>query len=482
MGRAGFRTCLSATGGGLETRPTKRGKGRTMKVLVVGSGGREHTLAWKLAQSPRVEQVHVAPGNAGTVWDGGPGASGQSARAPSENVPLDVLDIEGLLAFAHQAGIDLTVVGPEAPLVAGIVDAFVAQGLPVFGPTQAAARLEGSKVYAKRFMVEHGIPTGQAERFTLYDEALAYLRQVGAPIVVKASGLAAGKGVTVCDTLEQAEEALHAAMVERVFGDAGAEVLIEECLTGQEASLLAFCDGRIAVPMVVAQDHKAAYDGDRGPNTGGMGCYAPAPLMPAPLIERVTREVLQPAVDGMRAQGTPYVGVLYAGLMLADPGATGDGGESGFKVLEFNCRFGDPEAQVILPLLETDLVDVLLACVEGRLAEVDVRWRDAHATCVVLASGGYPGSYKKGRVISGLDEADCLSSDGASSVVVYHAGTRRVGAQTVTDGGRVLGVTAVASTLATSIAQAYEGVGKISFEGVEFRKDIGLKGLMEQTG
>jgi phosphoribosylamine--glycine ligase len=396
-----------------------------------------------------------------------------------------VMDIEGLLAFAQQRGVGLTVVGPEAPLVAGIVDAFAAQSLPVFGPTQAAAQLEGSKVFAKRFMLDHGIPTGRAEWFTAYDDALAYLRRVGAPIVVKASGLAAGKGVTVCDTVEHAERALRAAMVERVFGDAGAEVLIEECLTGQEASLLAFCDGTTVAPMVVAQDHKAAYDGDRGPNTGGMGCYAPAPLMPQPLIERVTREVLQPVVDGMRAQGMPYAGVLYAGLMLAAPGGgeSARAGESGFRVLEFNCRFGDPEAQVILPLLKTDLLDILLACVEGRLAGVNVRWRDAYATCVVLASGGYPGSYRKGQVLSGLGEAGCLSHDNSvSNVVVFHAGTRREGAQTVTNGGRVLGVTAVAPTLAASIERAYAGVKLISFEGMEFRTDIGKKGLPAETG
>jgi phosphoribosylamine--glycine ligase len=326
-------------------------------------------------------------------------------------------------------------------------------------------------------MVEHLIPTGQAEWFTEYDRALVHLRQVRAPIVVKASGLAAGKGVTVCGTLEEAEAALRAAMVDRAFGDAGAEVLIEECLTGQEASLLAFCDGRTVVPMVVAQDHKAAYDGDRGPNTGGMGCYARAPLMPAPLIERVTREVLQPVVDGMRARGTPYVGVLYAGLMLNTTVFGGAGGESNFRVLEFNCRFGDPEAQVILPLLETDLVDVLLACVEGRLSALDVRWRDGYATCVVLASGGYPGSYDKGKVISGLGEVSCLED-----IVVYHAGTRREGMQTLTNGGRVLGVTAVAPTLAASIERAYAGVERIGFEGMQYRRDIGKKGLAAETG
>jgi phosphoribosylamine--glycine ligase len=440
-----------------------------MKILVIGSGGREHTLAWKLAQSPRVTQVYVAPGNGGTTWDGAPGC------APAENVALDALNVEGLLAFAQENAVDLTVVGPEAPLVAGLVDAFQAQGLRVFGPSRAAAQLEGSKSFAKRFMQAHGIPTGAAESFDDYDRALAYLRQVGAPIVVKADGLAAGKGVTVCATLDEAQAALHAAMVERVYGDAGDEVLIEACLTGQEASLLAFCDGHAVSAMLVAQDHKPAYDGDRGPNTGGMGCYAPAPLMPSALIARVTREVLQPTVDGMRAQGTPYVGILYAGLMLGGPNAAAPRGArvgSPFDVLEFNCRFGDPEAQVILPLLETDLLDVLEACIEGRLAETEVRWREGSATCVVLASGGYPGSYERGKVISGLEAAHALPG-----VTVYHAGTRREGGRTLTHGGRVLGVTAVAPSLAASVAQAYAGVDEIGFEGAFCRRDIGQKGL-----
>jgi phosphoribosylamine--glycine ligase len=474
-----------------------------MKILIVGSGGREHVLAWKLARSPRVDQVYVAPGNGGTAWEASQGV------AASENVELDALDLDGLLGFAKASAIDLTIVGPEAPLVAGIADAFQAQGLRIFGPHQAAAQLEGSKVFAKRFMLKHNIPTGEAAWFADYDEALAHLRQAGAPIVVKADGLAAGKGVTVCSTLAEAEKALHAAMVERVFGDAGAEVLIEECLTGQEASLLAFCDGHAVSAMPVAQDHKAAYDGDRGPNTGGMGCYAPAPLMPPALVERVTREVLQPAVDGMAARGTPYVGVLYAGLMLE--GAMHAGGlgpacvapkdSCNFKVLEFNCRFGDPETQVILPLLETDLLDVLEACVEGRLPPSvppvqftggkpvslppvgftggteggQVRWKEASATCVVMASGGYPGAYERGKVLSGLDEANALPG-----VTVYHAGTRRAGAQVVTNGGRVLGVTAVAPTLDASVAQAYAGVARIAFDGAIYRTDIGAKGLAGQ--
>jgi phosphoribosylamine--glycine ligase/phosphoribosylformylglycinamidine cyclo-ligase len=428
-----------------------------MKVLVIGSGGREHCLAWKIAASPRVDQVYVAPGNGGTEWAGAPGT------APSRNAVISASDTEGLLAFARENEIGLTVVGPEAPLVVGVVDAFQEAGLAVFGPTRAAAQLEGSKVFAKQFMLAHGIPTGRAQIFDEYEAAATYLRQAGAPIVVKADGLAAGKGVVVCATLEEAEQALHDTMVVRVFGDAGDQVLIEECLTGQEASLLAFSDGRTIVPMVVAQDHKAAYDGDRGPNTGGMGCYAPASLLTSSLIEQVTHEVLQPAVDGMRAAGTPYVGVLYAGLMMTDAGPL---------VLEFNCRFGDPEAQVILPLLRTDLVKVLLACIEGRLDQAEVTWDKGYAACVVVASGGYPIHYEKGKVITGLQEASALPG-----VTLFHAGTRREGDQVLTDGGRVLGVTATGPTLKRALDRAYAAVMRIDFEQMQYRTDIGAKGL-----
>lgn len=429
-----------------------------MKVLVVGSGGREHCLAWKIAQSPRVEQVYVAPGNGGTEWIG-------TARqtAPSQNVALDALDTDGLLAFADKEQIGLTVVGPEAPLVAGLVDAFQGAGLRTFGPTQAAAQLEGSKAYAKQFMLELGLATGDAETFGDYGAALAHLRRAGAPIVVKASGLAAGKGVTVCATLEEAEQALHAAMVQRVFGEAGSVVLIEECLTGPEASVLAFSDGQTVATMVVAQDHKAAYDGDKGPNTGGMGCYAPTALVTPGLVEQVKEEMIIPTVEGMRARGTPYVGVLYAGLMLTDDGP---------QVLEFNCRFGDPEAQVILPLLETDLMDVIEACVDGHLDQVDVRWREGYAACVVVASGGYPGKYEKDKVISRLDAAANLPE-----TTVFHAGTRREGTRVLTNGGRVLGITGTAPTLRGALDRAYAGVERLHFEGMQYRSDIGAKGL-----
>jgi phosphoribosylamine---glycine ligase len=434
-----------------------------MRVLIVGSGGREHCLAWKLARSPRVDRVYVAPGNGGTIWEGVPGQ-----LASAENVAIEATDISGLVALARNRGIDLTVVGPEAPLVEGIVNVFSDAGLRIFGPTRAAAQLEGSKAFAKRFMLEHGIPTGHAEILDRYNGALDCLRRTGAPIVVKASGLAAGKGVMVCATLDEAEQALRLTMIERAFGDAGNEVLIEEMLVGQEASLLAFCDGRTVVPMVPAQDHKAVYDDDRGPNTGGMGCYAPARLMTPPLIAEVMREVLQPTVDGMRALGTPYVGVLYAGLMITDQGP---------RVLEFNCRFGDPEAQVILPLLQTDLVEVMEACIDGRLAQAGVRWQDASAACIVLASGGYPDRYTKGKPILGIEDAT-----GMDDVLVFHAGTQREGERVLTSGGRVLGVAAVGPTLASTLKQAYAAVERVHFEGMHYRRDIGAKGLAAEPG
>jgi phosphoribosylamine--glycine ligase len=438
-----------------------------MKILIVGSGGREHTLAWKLAQSPQVVQIWVAPGNGGTEPGDDFANSGIAASCVS-NVTIAADDIGGLRAFALDNGVDLTVVGPEAPLVAGIVDAFRAVGLRIFGPTAAAAQLEGSKAFAKRFMVEEGIPTGVGAIFQDYEAALAYLRQQEAPIVIKASGLAAGKGVAVCATLDEAEAALKAVMVEKRFGDAGREVLIEECLYGQEASLLAFTDGRTVVPMVAAQDHKPVYDGDRGPNTGGMGCYAPAPLMTGSLVQEVVDTILQPAVDGMRQQGTPYVGALYGGLMLTD---------DGLRVLEFNCRFGDPEAQVILPLLETDLSEVMMACLEGRLAELEVRWQSGYATCVIMASGGYPLRYEKGKPILGL-EAACRQP----GVIVFHSGTRWADGRLVTNGGRVLGVTALGNSLRESVDRAYGAVGHIHFEGAHYRTDIGAKGLAAGSG
>jgi phosphoribosylamine--glycine ligase / phosphoribosylformylglycinamidine cyclo-ligase len=422
-----------------------------MRVLIVGSGGREHALAWKLSQSPKVARLFIAPGNGGT------GSLGQ-------NVPIGADDLPALMHFGQQERIDLTVVGPEAPLVAGLVDVFAAAGLPAFGPSAAAAQLEGSKAFAKRFMVEEGIPTGVGAIFDDAAAALAYLRRQfaspgeGRGVVVKASGLAAGKGVAVCPTLAAAEEALHRTMVERAFGAAGDEVLIEDCLLGEEASLLAFSDGRTVVPMLPARDYKRVDDGDQGPNTGGMGCYAPSPYLPPEMVQEVVARVLQPAVDGMRRRGTPYVGLLYAGLMLT---------EQGPRVLEFNCRFGDPETQVLLPLLDSDLVDILLACVEGRLHGVAVRWKTAHAVTVVMASAGYPGAYEKGIEIDGVERAGSL--DG---VVVFHAGTQAWEGGLRTDGGRVLAVTATAADRAEARERAYDAVARIRFEGAHYRRDI----------
>ncbi|MEA3375263.1 MAG: phosphoribosylamine--glycine ligase [Chloroflexota bacterium] len=422
-----------------------------MRLMVVGSGGREHALTWKLVDSSwgsrrsGVGRVFVVPGNGGTA-------------AIAENVPIAADDIPALVSFGREKRIDLTIVGPEAPLVGGLVDAFKEAGLRTFGPTAAAARLEGSKAFAKRFMVEEGIPTAVGASFHDYETALAYLRQQGAPVVVKASGLAAGKGVAVCSTLEDAEAALHRAMVERHFGEAGDEVLVEECLIGEEASLLAFSDGRTVVPMLPARDYKRAHDGDRGLNTGGMGCYAPSPHLPPTMVDEVLDRVLQPAVDGMHRRGTPYVGVLYAGLMLTDDGP---------RVLEFNCRFGDPEAQVILPLLESDLVDVLLACLDGRLDETEVRWRSAHTVCVVKASGGYPTDYQVGKTIVGVEDVEALPD-----TVVFQAGTERKDGALLTAGGRVLAVTGIAPALDEAREKAYAGVERIDFEGAQYRSDV----------
>ncbi|MGB5058608.1 MAG: phosphoribosylamine--glycine ligase, partial [Candidatus Promineifilaceae bacterium] len=378
-----------------------------MKILIVGSGGREHALAWKLAQSPLVEEIFIAPGNAGTGLIG-------------TNVPIAVEDVAGLVAFAREKGIGLTAVGPEIPLALGLVDAFQAAGLTVFGPTQAAAQLETSKAFAKAFMQEVGIPTAVSATFTNYQQAANYLPD--GPVVVKASGLAAGKGVIVCDNRAEAEAALRQIMLDREFGPAGDEVIIEERLSGPEVSLLAFCDGQTAVPLPPARDHKRAYDGDLGPNTGGMGVYAPPPDVDAALVDHIMRTVIQPAVDGMARRGAPYVGVLYAGIMLTAVGP---------KVLEFNCRFGDPETQALLPLLDGDLAEILLACAAGRLTPEMVRVHSGACATVVMAAPGYPGTYPKGLPITGLEAVP-------EEVVVFHAGTHHADGQIVTSGGRVL--------------------------------------------
>lgn len=421
-----------------------------MKVLVVGGGGREHALVWKLAQSPRVEKIYAAPGNAGIAQ-------------LAECVPISSGDIEGLLGFAKEQGIGLTFVGPEDALMKGIVDRFEAEGLRVFGPRAAAAQLEGSKAFAKDLMKKYEIPTGEYQIFTDYDNALAFVWELDERCVIKADGLAAGKGVVVADTDTEAMAAVKEMMLDRAFGVAGDRIVVEERLVGQEVSVLAFTDGRTVVPLLAAQDHKQVFDGDKGPNTGGMGAYCPAPIYTPELARSVVPKILEATVLAMEAEGCPYRGVLYAGLMIT---------EKGPKVLEFNVRFGDPEAQPLLAMLDTDLVDIAEAVIDGRLSELEIRWKPGAAVCVVAAAGGYPGSYAKGEPIEGLDTA----ADDAD-VIVFHAGTKLEGDRVVTAGGRVLGVTAVADDIPSAISKAYETVGKISFKDIYYRKDIGQKAL-----
>jgi phosphoribosylamine--glycine ligase len=424
-----------------------------LNILLVGSGGREHALAWKLAQSPRLRALYVAPGNAGTHQP--------AAAVPLVNCPVAADDVPGLAALARERAIDLVVIGPEVPLALGLADALLAAGVPVFGPSRAAARIEASKAFAKAFMLRHGLPTARYAAFTDFHQAIGHLLAVDYPVVIKASGLAAGKGVIVPDCADDAEAALRQIMLERGFGAAGDEVVIEERLAGEEVSLLAFTDGTTVRAMPPAQDHKRLLAGDRGPNTGGMGAYAPAPLAPPALVAAWTRSILQPAVDGLRAEGRPFVGVLYAGLMLTPAGP---------RVLEFNCRFGDPETQALLPLLETDLVDLAEACAHGRLAEVDVRWRPGAAACVVLAAEGYPGPYATGRVITGLEAP-------LQDAVLFHAGTARAGEDVVTAGGRVLAATGWGPDLPAALEQAYRAVAAVHFEGRHYRADIGRRAL-----
>ena len=428
-------------------------------VLVIGSGGREHVLAWALSRSRHVKQVFVAPGNAGTAWPAQARITGLNPCAGSRNVPVDTGDFEALIAFARDNDVALTVVGPEAPLAAGVVDAFQAAGFSVFGPTKAAAQLEASKAFSKDFMRDHQIATAAYGVFTDFEDACEFAMSFDGPVVVKADGLAAGKGVLVCDSVEEAHTALQTVMVDRAFGAAGDRVVIEERMSGREISVLAFADGQSAVPLVVARDHKRALDGDKGLNTGGMGAFAPTTDVPQSLIDDILRTVIQPVIDGMAARGTPYVGVLYAGLMLT---------EAGPKVLEFNCRLGDPEAQVILPLLESDLFEVLQACLDGRLAETELRWQSRTCATVVLASPGYPEQYPKGLPISGLDQLDSMPD-----VIAFHAGTAAHDNQIVTAGGRVLAITAVGDDLDSALDLAYQGVAQVHFDGMHYRRDIG---------
>jgi len=429
-----------------------------MRILIVGSGGREHALARALAESPQASAVFAAPGNPGTA-------------AVGTNVDVAATDIDALLAVADAENIDLTVVGPEQPLVEGIVDRFEAEGHAVVGPTATAARLEGSKAFADRFMERYGIPTADFRVFEAneYDEAAAYLDDVGAPIVVKASGLAGGKGAYVCPTVGEAHDALDEIVADRAFGDAGDQVVIEEFMEGEEASVFALTDGEHYVLLTPSQDHKRIGEGGTGPNTGGMGAYAPAPVVTGRLLTRVCRQIIEPTLAGMQEDGTPYRGVLYCGLMITDDGP---------KVVEYNCRLGDPEAQVVLPLIETDLVDVFQALVDGDLRQVSLRARSGAAACVVLASEGYPGDYTTGFEITGVGDAEAI--DG---VHVIHAGTARTDDGTlVTDGGRVLGVTAVGADLETALDRAYQGVDAIHFQGMTVRRDIGQQGLAHLAG
>ncbi len=427
-----------------------------MQVLIIGGGGREHALAWKCAQSPRVERVYVAPGNAGT------------AREPKcENVALDAENIDGLLTFARQHRIELTLVGPEAPLVLGAVDRFGAAGLRCFGPTRAAAQLEGSKAYAKDFLARHNIPTAAYGKFTDVAAAEAYIEEVGAPIVVKADGLAAGKGVVLAHTAAEACAAVRDMLAGQVFGAAGARVVIEEFLTGEEASFIVMVDGEHILPLATSQDHKARDDGDRGPNTGGMGAYSPAPVVTPAVHARVMREVIEPTVRGMRAEGHPYTGFLYAGLMIAPDGTP--------KVLEFNCRFGDPETQPILLRLQTDLVELVEAALDRRLDRVAAQWDTRAALGVVMAAGGYPGPYNKGDVIRGLPTQETAGSK------VFHAGTALRDGAVVTHGGRVLCVTALGATVSEAQRNAYAVVGRIQWKDAYYRRDIGYRAIARET-
>ena len=421
-----------------------------MKVLVIGGGGREHTLVWKIAQSPKVKKIFCAPGNAGI--------SGLATC-----ISIDAEDVEKLLEFAKTESIDLTVVGPEGPLSKGIVDRFESEGFRVFGATQKAAALESSKSFAKKIMNKYGVPTAEGRTFTSYKQAEAYIKKKGAPIVVKADGLAAGKGVIVCKTVPEAIRALKQVMVKKEFGDAGSKAVVEECLIGEEASFLAFTDGKTVLPLPTSQDHKPIFDNDEGPNTGGMGAYSPAPIVDGLFHRKVMEKVMIPTVQGMAAEGRPYRGVLYAGLMIKN---------DEIKVLEFNGRFGDPEAQPLLVRLKTDIIEVMEAVIDGRLDEINLDIDERASVCVVMASGGYPGSYEKGIPISGLDSAGRMKD-----VVVFHAGTAFKGKNTVATGGRVLGVTALGDTVEKAISRAYQAVSKIKWKNVHYRSDIGQKAL-----
>ncbi len=416
-----------------------------MKILVVGGGGREHAIVWKLAQSPKVTELYCAPGNGGIA-------------GLATCVPIKAMDFDGIVAFAKDKAIDLTFVAPDDPLAGGLVDVLEAAGCPAFGPNRAAARIEGSKSFAKDLMIKYGIPTAQAVAFDDMGAALDYVRAQDGPLVVKADGLALGKGVFVCDTAQQALDAVRAIMEQRAFGEAGSRVVIEERLSGPEVSLMAFTDGETVRLMPPAQDHKRAFDGDRGPNTGGMGAFAPTPTLSDEQIREAGEQVLQRAVGAMAAEGCPFRGILYAGLMLTPQGV---------RVLEFNARFGDPETQVVLPLLETDLLDIIMAIGQRRLREMDIRWKSGAAAAVVLASGGYPGAYRTGYAIEGLRDA-C-----DAGALLFHSGTAVQEGVVRTAGGRVLSVAATADSLAQAIERAYAAAQRIRFDDCYYRRDIG---------
>lgn len=419
-----------------------------MNVLILGNGGREHALAWKIKQSPLVKKIYCIPGNTGTV-------------DLAENVELDLADFKGLIQFAKDNKIELTVVGPEAPLVNGVVDAFTEAGLRAFGPSKRAARLEGSKIYMKKLMRKHNIPTADYVEFHDAEAALVHIKYSDVPFVIKADGLASGKGVFVCRKDEDALKAIKEIMVEKQFGASGNSILIEDFMAGEEASLFVFSDGKNIYPLESAQDHKPIFDNDEGPNTGGMGAYSPAPVLSESMMDQVIESIIVPTIHALNTDESTYKGLLYAGLMITQKGP---------KVVEFNCRFGDPETQAVLMRMKSDIVPVLIACCDGTLNKQVIEWDKRPAVCVVMSSQGYPGEYTKNKIISGLDQKhkDCE---------IFHSGVRKVGEQYLTNGGRVLGVTAVGSDLKNAIDNCYQNVEKIKFEGAYFRKDIGKRGL-----
>jgi len=425
-----------------------------MKILVIGSGGREHALVWKLSQSKKVKKIYCAPGNGGI-------------KELAEIVDIKPDDINGLLDFAKRNKIDLTVAGPEMPLVKGIVDLFIENGLKIFGPLKELAMLEGSKVFAKDVMTEFKVPTAGFKVFDNPDSAKAYLKEKGVPIVIKADGLAAGKGVIIAKTIKEAEQAIDSIMVLRIFGESGNKIILEDCLEGEEASLLIFTDGKTIVPLESSQDHKRIFDNDMGPNTGGMGAYSPAPVVSEDVLDDAMKKVFRPVVDGLAKQGKVYKGVLYAGLMVT---------KNGIKVLEFNVRFGDPETQAILPRLKSDLADAMLACIDGTLESIDIKWDNASCISVVCASRGYPDEYEKNKEIIGLEQARKMKD-----IIIFHAGTKSEDGKILTSGGRVLSVTGLGKDIRSAKENAYKAIEKIRFEGMHYRKDIGDRAIKQTS-